>query len=67
MSDRSQAVESKCGEMSEWFKEHAWKTKLASDSESLAGLLFDDLGKHAFELVGIERFREVMMNPRVGR
>jgi hypothetical protein len=25
LSDRSQIVDSKCGEMSEWLKEHAWK------------------------------------------
>ena len=30
-------------------------------------LLFDDLREHAFELVGINRLREVMTDSRVGR
>ena len=31
--DRSQIVESKDGEMSEWLKEHAWKAKRASATQ----------------------------------
>jgi hypothetical protein len=32
---RPQTVDSKDGEMSEWFKEHAWKAKRASSTEPL--------------------------------
>jgi hypothetical protein len=32
---RSQTVDSKDGEMSEWLKEHAWKAKRARDTDPL--------------------------------
>jgi hypothetical protein len=33
LSDRSQTVDSKSGEMSEWFKEHAWKANRVTLTE----------------------------------